>query len=186
MEGFEAYEERRKRKHDKQLDANVMIGSHAFDEGVDTHIDRNWLHRPLLVRDSSGHCKIFCIKPSSIESTRKLIFTWSSWPWIHETSLLAKMSSSFKRFPELCKSLKIMFAIVIQVFLSTVSEQQVSGSWTSPLVKVPYIETCFAIDTPLREIKCMIVVSPFTITKFIKFQEHIISSVQGFSHTNFC
>ena len=41
MEGFEAYEERRKRKHDKQLDANVMIGSHGFDEGVDTHIDRN-------------------------------------------------------------------------------------------------------------------------------------------------
>ena len=69
MEGFEAYEERRKRKHDKQLDANVMIGSQGFDEGVHTHIDSKWLHHPLLVRDSSGHSKIFCIKPSTIEST---------------------------------------------------------------------------------------------------------------------
>ena len=53
------------------------------------------------------------------------------------------MSSSSERFPEQCKSLKIMFAIVIQVFLSTVSEEQVSGSWTSPVVKVPYILLLF-------------------------------------------
>ena len=38
MDGFEGYEERRKRKHDKQLDANVIIDSRGFDEGVDLHL----------------------------------------------------------------------------------------------------------------------------------------------------
>ncbi len=38
MEGFEGFEGRRKRKHDKQIDSNVMIDSRGFDEGVDLHI----------------------------------------------------------------------------------------------------------------------------------------------------
>jgi hypothetical protein len=38
MEGFEAFEGRRKRKHDKQIDSNVMINSRGFDEGIDLHI----------------------------------------------------------------------------------------------------------------------------------------------------
>ncbi|KAK8604113.1 hypothetical protein V6N13_096575 [Hibiscus sabdariffa] len=35
MDGFEEFEERRKKKFDKQLDSNVMIGSKGLDEGVD-------------------------------------------------------------------------------------------------------------------------------------------------------
>ncbi|KAG8475794.1 hypothetical protein CXB51_032579 [Gossypium anomalum] len=35
MDGFEEFEARRKKKFDKQLDSNVMIGSKGLDEGVD-------------------------------------------------------------------------------------------------------------------------------------------------------
>ncbi|XP_043687077.1 plant intracellular Ras-group-related LRR protein 7 isoform X1 [Telopea speciosissima] len=35
MEGFLEFEERRKKKFDKQIDSNVMIGSKGLDEGVD-------------------------------------------------------------------------------------------------------------------------------------------------------
>ncbi|GJW02170.1 plant intracellular Ras-group-related LRR protein 7 [Tanacetum coccineum] len=35
MEGFQEFEARRKKKHDKQIDSNVMIGSKGLDEGVD-------------------------------------------------------------------------------------------------------------------------------------------------------
>lgn len=35
MEGFEAYEARRKKKLDKQIDSNVMMSSTALDEGID-------------------------------------------------------------------------------------------------------------------------------------------------------
>ncbi|KVH98480.1 Leucine-rich repeat-containing protein [Cynara cardunculus var. scolymus] len=35
MEGFQEFEARRKRKFDKQIDSNVMIGSKGLDEGVD-------------------------------------------------------------------------------------------------------------------------------------------------------
>ncbi|XP_061952326.1 plant intracellular Ras-group-related LRR protein 7 isoform X1 [Populus nigra] len=35
MEGFQEFEGRRKRKFDKQIDSNVMIGSKGLDEGVD-------------------------------------------------------------------------------------------------------------------------------------------------------
>lgn len=39
MEGFEAYEARRKKKLDKQIDSNVMMSSTALDEGVDLQWD---------------------------------------------------------------------------------------------------------------------------------------------------
>ncbi|KAG5049610.1 hypothetical protein JHK85_010713 [Glycine max] len=35
MEGFQEFEARRKKKFDKQIDSNVMIGSKGLDEGVD-------------------------------------------------------------------------------------------------------------------------------------------------------
>ncbi|CAJ2639288.1 plant intracellular Ras-group-related LRR protein 7 [Trifolium pratense] len=35
MDGFQEFEERRKKKFDKQIDSNVMIGSKGLDEGVD-------------------------------------------------------------------------------------------------------------------------------------------------------
>ncbi|KAI7746189.1 hypothetical protein M8C21_016267, partial [Ambrosia artemisiifolia] len=35
MEGFHEFEDRRKKKFDKQIDSNVMIGSKGLDEGVD-------------------------------------------------------------------------------------------------------------------------------------------------------
>ncbi|KAF9591760.1 hypothetical protein IFM89_007090 [Coptis chinensis] len=35
MEGFQEFETRRKKKFDKQIDSNVMIGSKGLDEGVD-------------------------------------------------------------------------------------------------------------------------------------------------------
>ncbi|XP_065629511.1 plant intracellular Ras-group-related LRR protein 7 isoform X1 [Quercus suber] len=35
MEGFQDFEARRKKKFDKQIDSNVMIGSKGLDEGVD-------------------------------------------------------------------------------------------------------------------------------------------------------
>ncbi|TYI12497.1 hypothetical protein ES332_A09G281700v1 [Gossypium tomentosum] len=35
MEGFQEFEARRKKKFDKQIDSNVMIGSNGLDEGVD-------------------------------------------------------------------------------------------------------------------------------------------------------
>ncbi|KAM7269395.1 hypothetical protein ACFE04_024892 [Oxalis oulophora] len=35
MEGFQEFEERRKKKFDKQIDSNVMISSKGLDEGVD-------------------------------------------------------------------------------------------------------------------------------------------------------
>ncbi|OWM90387.1 hypothetical protein CDL15_Pgr014689 [Punica granatum] len=35
MEGFQEFEERRKKKFDKQIDSNVMISSRGLDEGVD-------------------------------------------------------------------------------------------------------------------------------------------------------
>eukprot|EP00250_Pteridium_aquilinum_P034372 c7496_g2_i1 orf=320-1120(+) len=35
MDGFQEYEGRRRRKFDKQLDANVLLGSKGLDEGVD-------------------------------------------------------------------------------------------------------------------------------------------------------
>lgn len=35
MEGFQAFETRRKKKFDKQIDSNVMISSKGLDEGVD-------------------------------------------------------------------------------------------------------------------------------------------------------
>ncbi|CAN0870913.1 Plant intracellular Ras-group-related LRR protein 7 [Linum grandiflorum] len=35
MEGFQEFEARRKRKFDKQIESNVMIGSKGLDEGVD-------------------------------------------------------------------------------------------------------------------------------------------------------
>lgn len=35
MEGFQEFEARRKRKFDKQIDSNIMIGSKGLDEGVD-------------------------------------------------------------------------------------------------------------------------------------------------------
>lgn len=39
MEGFEAYEARRKKKLDKQIDSNVMMSSTALDEGIDLQWD---------------------------------------------------------------------------------------------------------------------------------------------------
>ncbi|XP_015572103.1 plant intracellular Ras-group-related LRR protein 7 [Ricinus communis] len=35
LEGFQEFEERRKRKFDKQIDSNVMISSKGLDEGID-------------------------------------------------------------------------------------------------------------------------------------------------------
>jgi Leucine-rich repeat (LRR) protein len=35
MDGFQEFEARRKKKFDKQIDSNVMIGSKGLDEGVD-------------------------------------------------------------------------------------------------------------------------------------------------------
>ncbi|WOK95816.1 hypothetical protein Cni_G04523 [Canna indica] len=35
MEGFEEFEERRKKKYDKQIDSNVMMSSKGLDEGID-------------------------------------------------------------------------------------------------------------------------------------------------------
>lgn len=35
MEGFQEFETRRRKKFDKQIDANVMISSKGLDEGVD-------------------------------------------------------------------------------------------------------------------------------------------------------
>jgi len=35
MEGYQDFEERRKKKFDKQIDSNVMMGSKALDVGVD-------------------------------------------------------------------------------------------------------------------------------------------------------
>ncbi|KVI06405.1 Leucine-rich repeat-containing protein [Cynara cardunculus var. scolymus] len=35
MEGFQEFEDRRKKKFDKQIDSNVMISSKGLDEGVD-------------------------------------------------------------------------------------------------------------------------------------------------------
>lgn len=39
MEGFQEYEGRRKKKFDKQIDANVFLGSKALDEGVDLRLN---------------------------------------------------------------------------------------------------------------------------------------------------
>ena len=39
MEGFQEFEARRKKKFDKQIDSNVMIGSKGLDEGVDLWSD---------------------------------------------------------------------------------------------------------------------------------------------------
>lgn len=35
MEGFQEFEARRRKKFDKQVDSNVMMGSKGLDEGVD-------------------------------------------------------------------------------------------------------------------------------------------------------
>lgn len=35
MEGYQEFEERRKKKFDKQIDSNVMISSKGLDVGVD-------------------------------------------------------------------------------------------------------------------------------------------------------
>ena len=35
MEGYEEFEERRKKKFDKQIDSNVMISAKGLDVGVD-------------------------------------------------------------------------------------------------------------------------------------------------------
>ena len=35
MEGFLEFEARRRKKFDKKIDSNVMIGSKGLDEGVD-------------------------------------------------------------------------------------------------------------------------------------------------------
>lgn len=35
IEGFQEFEARRKKKFDKQIDSNVMIGSKGLDEGLD-------------------------------------------------------------------------------------------------------------------------------------------------------
>lgn len=35
MEGFQEFEARRKKKFDKKIDSNVMMGSRGLDEGVD-------------------------------------------------------------------------------------------------------------------------------------------------------
>ncbi|KAL5987643.1 Plant intracellular Ras-group-related LRR protein 7 [Asimina triloba] len=35
MEGFQEFEARRKKKFDKQIDSNVMMGSAGLDEGLD-------------------------------------------------------------------------------------------------------------------------------------------------------
>ncbi|WOL15559.1 hypothetical protein Cni_G24340 [Canna indica] len=38
MGGFEEFEERRKKKYDKQIDSNVMMSSKGLDEGIDNDI----------------------------------------------------------------------------------------------------------------------------------------------------
>lgn len=41
MDGYQEYEGRRKRKFDKQIDANVLLGSKGLDEGVDIKLMRD-------------------------------------------------------------------------------------------------------------------------------------------------
>lgn len=42
MEGFQEFEARRRKKFDKQIDSNVMIGSKGLDEGVDLWEGKLW------------------------------------------------------------------------------------------------------------------------------------------------
>lgn len=87
MEGYQEFEERRKKKFDKQIDSNVMISSKGLDVGVDKWILLSLVGKLIQnIDDISGKISI----DASTDLIKFFLSFWRSDWWMRINVLCKK------------------------------------------------------------------------------------------------